>query len=419
MRIAPTVMALLSFFLPISVLAAAGAEGPVFITDPNPSFSDLAFKTDVTRRLGSFGLTPTGYVGLVTTDNVKFSGISKESDQIAQLGGAVSLASTWSRHELKATASVDAERYFDHDSENTVDATLNVGGRYDFSQYTSLAGNFQVSRDHEPRSIRVVALDAESPVEFGQTVSRMTFTTTGNRLRFVGTLGHRTVDFDDVDRIGGLQYDQDYRDSSRSTVGGRLDYKFGSGTSVFLDSEGNSIRFKSKVNNRDSDGYTFRVGAAFDLTDLLTGDIQAGYMRQEYKNPLYPPVSGASYLANVRYLPTRLTTLTFTARRSIEDAPAQNASGYILTLGRITVRHEFTRRLNLGASYEQTEYEYNGIAREDAYKGIYVGAQYELNRRMMVEVNYRNRKFESRGAAALADPKYTENRVGAWLKTTF
>jgi hypothetical protein len=250
-------------------------------------------------------------------------------------------------------------------------------------------------------------------------VSRMTFTTTGNRLRFVGTLGHRTVDFDDVDRIGGLQYDQDYRDSSRSTVGGRLDYKFGSGTSVFLDSEGNSIRFKSKVNNRDSDGYTFRVGAAFDLTDLLTGDIQAGYMRQEYKNPLYPPVSGASYLANVRYLPTRLTTLTFTARRSIEDAPAQNASGYILTLGRITVRHEFTRRLNLGASYEQTEYEYNGIAREDAYKGIYVGAQYELNRRMMVEVNYRNRKFESRGAAALADPKYTENRVGAWLKTTF
>ena len=425
MRIAPTVMALLSFFLPISVLAAAGAEGPVFITDPNPSFSDLAFKTDVTRRLGSFGLTPTGYVGLVTTDNAKFSGVDKDGDQIAQLGGAVSLASTWSRHELKATASVDAERYFDNDSENTVDAALNVSGRYDFSQYTSLSGDLLVSSDHEPRSIRALDPQAQGraaagePVEFGQTVSRVAFTTSGNRLRFVGALGYRTVDYSNLELVDGSQYGQNYRNSDKSTADARLDYKFGSGTSIFVDYQANSIRFKDATVNRDSDGYTARLGAAFDLTDLLTGDVQLGYMRQEYKNTAFKSVSGASYLANLRYLPTRLTTLTFTARRSIEDSPSVSASGYFYSLGRISVRHELTRRLNLGASYEQSQYEFNGINRDDTYKGFYVGAQYELNRRMMVEVNYRNRKFESRGADALTDPKYTENRLGAWLKTSF
>ena len=37
---------------------------------------------------------------------------------------------------------------------------------------------------------------------------------------------------------------------------------------------------------------------------------------------------------------------------------------------------------------------------------------------MMIEVNYRNRKFESRGDDAFSDPKYTENRIGVWLKTS-
>ncbi len=426
MRITYTVMALLSFFLPLSVLAAGGQQGPVFVTDPNPSFSDIAFKSDLTRRVGSFGLTPTAYAGLVTTDNVRFTSANKDSDQIAQLGGAVSLASSWSRHELKATASVDAERYFSNDDENTVDAALNVSSRYDFSQYTSLSGDFQISRDHESRSIRSLDLKtlpaAKEPSQFGQTLSRVSFTTSGNRLRFVGALGYRTVDYSNLELVDGSFVDQNYRKSNLSTADARLDYKFGSGTALFVNYQANSMRFDVLPLNgrtRDSDGYTMRVGAAFDLTDLLTGDIQVGHMRQEYKDASYKPVSGASYMANLRYLPTRLTTLTFTARRSIEDSPSTEASGYFYTLGRITVRHELTRRLNLGASYEQTQYDYNGIARDDKYHGIYVGAQYELNRRMMVEVNYRNRKFESHGADAFSDPKYTENRMGAWLKTSF
>ncbi|MBP2159802.1 MULTISPECIES: outer membrane beta-barrel protein [Asticcacaulis] len=427
MRITYTVMALLSFFLPISVLAAAGQEGPVFITDPNPSFSDIAFKADVTRRVGSFGLTPTAYAGLVSTDNVRFTSANKDGDQIAQLGGAVSLASAWSRHELKATASVDAERYFGNDDENTVDAALNASGRYDFSQYTSLSGDFQISRNHEPRSIRALDLarqgraEAKEPVEYGQTLSRLSFATSGNRLRFVGAVAYRTVDYSNLLLVDGSYLDQNYRQSNLTTGDARLDYKFGAGTAVFLNYQANSVRFDfaQSGKKRDSDGYSIRLGAAFDLTDLLTGDVQVGHMRQEYKDASYKPVSGASYQANLRYLPTRLTTLTFTARRSIEDSPSTEASGYFYTLGRITVRHELTRRLNLGASYEQTQYDYNGIERDDKYNGIYVGAQYELNRRMMVEVNYRNRKFESHGNDAFSDPKYTENRVGAWLKTTF
>ncbi len=427
MRIIYTVMALLSLFIPISVLAAAGQQGPVFITDPNPSFSDLAFKADVTRRVGAFGLTPTAYVGLVSTDNAKFSGTNKDGDQIAQLGGAVSLASSWSRHELKATASVDAERYFSNDDENTVDAGLNVTGRYDFSQYTSLTGDFQIARAHEPRSIRSLDLQAQGlaeasePSQYGQTLSRLSFATSGNRLRFVGTVGVRTVDYSNLKLVDGTFVDQNYRQSDLSTADARLDYKFGTGTSLFVNYQANSMRFDFLPANgktRDSDGYAVRVGAAFDLTDLLTGDVQIGHMRQEYKEATYKPVSGASYMANLRYLPTRLTTLTFTARRSIEDSPDTEASGYFYSLARLTVRHELTRRLNLGASLEQSEYDYNGIKRDDTYNGIYVGAQYELNRRMMIEVNYRNRKFESRGDDAFSDPKYTENRIGVWLKTS-
>lgn len=85
------------------------------------------------------------------------------------------------------------------------------------------------------------------------------------------------------------------------------------------------------ANNRDSDGYTFDVGVEFDLGGLARGEIGAGYMKQEYENPAFGTVDGFGVDGLLEWFPTQLTTITFTARRSIEDAGIAAASGYVGT----------------------------------------------------------------------------------------
>lgn len=398
---------------------AAAAESPLFPAPVNPSFSEASFKEDRTRIVGGFGVTPTVTVGLSHTDNVYFNDTSKDSDTIAELDAALNVASIWRTHELKATALLNVQRFADHSSENTVDGGVIGSGRFDFSPYSSLTGEVTALRGHESRSLRALAFTTDEPIAYDNTAVRLAYNAQGNRLKYYGGFIFRKLDYSDADLVGGGIADMDYRDSKLNQLDGRVDYRVTDATSAFVYVQANSVRFDSKTINRDSDGYAVRVGAAFYMSELLTGEFQVGYMNQDYKNSAFRSVNGASYYANLHYSPTRLTTLIFKAQRSIEEAPAVNASGYFLNSGQVLLKHELTRRLNLGVGLETTKYEYNAIDRDNTRNGIYLGAQYELTRKLSVEVSLRNLKFKSSGADALSDPEYTENLIGVSLKANF
>lgn len=422
MRRSLALLLLASCALPLSLPLAAHAAGvdtPLFPEDPNPSFSEESMKEGKTYIVGSFGVIPSASAGVDFTDNVRFSNGNEDSDVVVGLDAAVTAASVWRTHELKGTAYIKSDTYLDSDSENTVDAGLLGSGRFDFSPYTNVSGELAFQRGHDPRYQRVVGNDAVEPVEYDVTTAKIAYTATGNMLKYYAGAGIRKFDASDVGRTDGTLYDQDYRDSERTFAEARVDYRITPVTSLFVNYQINQVEFDDKTVNRDSDGYTLRAGAAFYLSELLTGDIQVGYMKQDYKNPAFSSVKGASYLANLNYMPTRLTTIVFNARRSIEEAPAINASGYFLNMGQLMLKHELTRRLNLGIGYELSKYEYNGIDREDTYNGIYMAGLYEITRKLTLEVSFRNRDYESTGANAFTDPKYTENRIGVAVKASF
>lgn len=417
MRRTLALILLASSALPLSALAA-GVDTPLFPTDPNPSFSEDAMKEGKTHLVGSFGVTPTATIGIDSTSNARYTGANEESDVIVGVNATLNVASVWRTHELKGTAYVKAETYLDNDSENTVDGGLVASGRYDFSAYTNLSTEVEFHHGHDARYQRVVSGNVE-PVEYDQTGVKVAYTATGNLLKYYGALGYRNFDADNAFNASGGIIPQDYRDSQRTYAEARADYRITPVTALFVYYQANRVEFDDKTNNRDSDGYSLRLGAAFYMSELLTGDVQVGYMKQDYKNPVFASAQGASYLANINYMPTRLTTIVFNARRSIEEAPSINASGYFYNMGRIMVKHELTRRLNLGIGYETTKLEFNGVDRDDTFNGLYMAGLYEVTRNLKIEVSFRNRDFKSSGVNAILDPEYTENRFGVALRAAF
>ncbi len=67
------------------------------------------------------------------------------------------------------------------------------------------------------------------------------------------------------------------------------------------------------------DGYTATAGADFELTSLMRGQIQGGYLDYKFDNPGTGNVKSFSADASIEYFPTQLLTLTFTGSRAVGD----------------------------------------------------------------------------------------------------
>ncbi len=88
------------------------------------------------------------------------------------------------------------------------------------------------------------------------------------------------------------------------------------------------------------------------------------------------------------WFPTQLTTVNLSGSRSIEEATAINASGYIATTGAMRIDHELLRNVLLSAngSYEQDGYQQ--ASRTDKRAGGGFSATYLMNEHIGLMLTY-------------------------------
>ncbi|MFP1133350.1 outer membrane beta-barrel protein [Asticcacaulis sp. W401b] len=396
-----------------------GGEGVGFKRDRNQSVKQRvpAEYRPLGIRWGGFTASPKVTADLETTDNVYYASTGKKDDIIFRLKPELGVRSNWSRHMLSGLARAGTNKYSDFSDESYNEVFLTGSGRYDIVGSSNLFGGVAYTSSVEPRGEETSILSAAKPIEFKASSGNAGFVAGGNRLRLIGRVDYQKFDYKDVRRLGGGVIDMDDRDRVETRGSLRGEYAVSPDTSVYVVYEGNKREYDIVGTSgvRDSDGYEVAVGVNLDLSKLVRGEAQIGYLSQSYDNTKFAKASGASYKARLEWFPTQLTTVGFNASRGIKETPAVGSSGYESAVLGVSVDHEVLRNFIVSGAYTKTDNSFNGIDRSDKRTAANVAATYRVNRTVAVTGGYYYSDLSSSGKAKA--PEYDNKALK--LSVTF
>jgi hypothetical protein len=370
-------------------------------------------------RAGAFMAYPKVDLTAEYNDNI-YARATEVSDYIFRIAPELVLDSNWNQHFLTMYVRGAADRYADNEDENTEEYSLGASGRLDVTRELNVAAGADYINTFEPRSAPNAPDNAVSPVEYDLTQAYISATRTAGRIRLSARLDGKGYDYSDGRNGAGGVIDQDYRDRDVVTATGRIEYAVSPDTAVFFQSIGNERDYDldSPVQReRDSKGYELLAGANFEVSNLVRGEIAAGYIEQNYERGVYEDVDGFSAKAQLEWFVSEITTVNASAGRSVEDAANPGAGGMLLTSASIGVDHELLRNVVLNGRLTYADMDYRGIDRTDESVGASIGATYLLNRNVGINATLSTAKTESAGLQA--DDDYTINRLALTLVTQF
>lgn len=341
---------------------------------------------------GGFEIAPEVRFNTGFTDNLFATGQNEVDDYFVGVIPNIRFNSTWSRHSLSFGGTLDHVEYGDVDSESRTNLLLNANGGLEVSSAISLYGNFLFDDLTEPRSNVSSVQNAAEPVEYTRAGGEIGASYQAGRLRVNGGVGLLSADFDDVELSGGLIQDQDFRDNDTLTTVLRIAYAIERDWAVFAEVNRSEASYDqpgvfSSV-TRDFTDTSLRAGVDFELQALIRGDIGVGVFQSEFDEPTFADVDGLSVDANMQWFVTQLTTLSFSAGRSIIDPGLVQTSGAVRTNVSARADHELMRNVLVTGELGFTNFEFENFARSDDRWSLRTSAIWKLNRNLWLDGSY-------------------------------
>jgi hypothetical protein len=370
-------------------------------------------------RVGAFMVWPKLTSTVERTDNVYATATNEKSDTVFHITPELNATSNWSRHALTAYARAAVNRFLDFETENTEDYSLGATGRLDVIRNAQINGGFDFSRLTEPRTSAGSPGGAIAPIQYKLSSGYISGSREFNRLRLSTRADTRKFNYLDGVTTGSLLFSQDDRDRRVNTLMGRADYAISPDTALFVQMSGNKRAYDLKrpepFVNRDSEGVEALVGANFEVSALMRGELGVGYLTQNFDDPDFNDISGLGVRGQVEWFPTQLTTVTFSGSRTLEDAGIVGSAGYLSTNVGAQVDHELLRNVIVTGQlgYGDEDYRGENFNRKDKRLTGGLAATYLMNRNVGVTVGYSLFKQKSRGANGGED--FTVNKFGATL----
>ncbi|MBL8544358.1 MAG: outer membrane beta-barrel protein [Hyphomonadaceae bacterium] len=419
------------FDISLAVLAAAigwtAAETPAlaqdgdnFARDRNVSVRGRARPEydAVGVRLGGFMAFPELTVAGEYNDNVFATETNTQEDTIWHVTPQLDVNSLWSTHALNFHLEAPSRFYSQLDDNNTTDVIGTVDGRLDVYRDFYLHGGLQYGDMTEPLSSTPTNLPLAEPVEYTNAGANLGFVRAFNRLRLSGQARYSKFDFEDGLLFNLTPVEQDDRDRSVLEYGLRADYAISPMTALFVALGANERNYRldppDTIVNRDSSGYEALVGADFDISRLVRGQVGIGYLSQDYDDPSVGETSGLAVRSRVEWFPDELVTVTFSAAREVADAGAFGASSYVANNASFAIDYEWRRNIIFGVSFDYSLDDYSGIDREDRRWDGVLKADYLVNRG--VAVFFEAGHYEQSSDGAQFGREYDINRAVIGVK---
>jgi hypothetical protein len=364
---------------------------------PRPDYQALGVD------LGAFQLFPSVTTTEAYDDNIFATSTGRVSDWITTVNPTLDLKSNWSRDSLELTATDSSNLYAGTSSEDTNDYSVNMFSEIDAGTDSSFSGSVGYGHYHIARTSEVSFGDSVNPVQYDGLNANLGAIQTLNRLRFSESVAYfRTMYDDAVDQLGTpLPFSQD--DGSQIVGDVRASYAISPDIALFVDGVYNVRSYDDlppvTLLDRNSNGYEATVGADFDITRLVRGQVQVGYLSQHYESPIFHPVQGPDVHARVEYFLSGLTTITLHANRTIIDDVDPVAVSYLQTEGGVQVDHELLRNVLLAGKLNYEDDDFTGVQRDDRRTTASARATYLLNQHLGLTAGYSFIDVRSSGPA--------------------
>jgi len=380
--------------------APALAERGVPVTErPRPDYDPPRI------RIGGLQLMPEMKMGVEYNDNIYAEGDNREADTITTAKPRLQIRSDWSRHALGLDTGAAVGMFASATDENYLDAHLTIDGRLDILRGTNITASLDWQKLHEERGEPDADGAWKNPAEYYQGNAHLQFTRSSGKLT-VSSGGHLTVlDYHSVDLLAGGTENLDLRDRTHSTVDGKLAYLLHPGVDSFVSASYHWRRYDLSEAARDSEGYRLGIGSSFDLGGVTSGEIFAGYMRQDYD--FRESIDGLWFGGNLLWNVTQLTSVQAEVRSSVKETTQSDSSGINAIDGNLRVDHELRRNLLVGGFVGYTHDDYQSVEITEEYLRLGSRLTYLINRNFRAELLYSHNDKSS----SQVDREYRENRV--------
>jgi hypothetical protein len=376
-------------------------------------------------RLGSFRLYPSVTVDETFDSNVFRVGNGANSDWYMALRPSLIARSDWSRHAVEAEVSADHTTYDRFDEEDSLSYDAALRGRLDVTERGVLSGEIGASSETRSRGGFDAPSRAAGPAAVTRQRGSVSYEQRFNRL--VGRASARgsvtdegvaaALVTDPLVCAGAtpppecLAVSQRFSDRA---LGLRLGYEWSGALTLYVEGEGNDRGYDEDVGSteRDSAGYTVKVGVDADFGPLLRGGLALGYAEQTPTDGKLASLKGMLIDADLTWAPTALTTITLKAGTGITTTAQEKSIGALETSGEIAIRHEFRRWLAGLASVGYAQRNYAGIALVETEATAKLGLEYAIDSRWALLAEYSHVDFVS----SVENRDYTADSIRVGLR---
>lgn len=394
----------------VGALAAAAIATPAaaqiaYDRDHNQSVQERAWSEHrpMGVRTGGFLMLPQLDLGVELNDNIYAATTNEQDDTIFIANPSVAFESQWSVHRLNLYGGLSTRTYVDADDDNTVDWRVGADGQIDINRDMFLTGRLFTGEATEPRFSGSGPATLVEPIEYSYTDAAAAFVRNVNRIRASLGVDFMNYDFNDGRFPGGAVFEQDDRDMDSIDVTGRLDYAVSPDTALFGSVTHRTRDYDQDAFDRDSEGMRYLVGANFDITATIRGEIGLGYSTTSYDAPGLTDTDGFSAGGQIEWFPTQLTTITLNALRDTVESDIGGASAVERTGYGVRIDHELRRDVILNGEAAQNQDEYQALDRDDDRSRYGVGVDWYVNRVLTAGVAYNHYSQDSSGLAADRD----------------
>jgi hypothetical protein len=393
-----------------------------------PDYDPIGFREGPWFLYPSFGLDE------IYNDNIFATTTAKQSDFITRLAPTLDVRSNLPANALNFAVGSVVGLYAQNSRANYEDAFATTSGRIDIDAGHDFHGTANYTRGHIDFASPLAPGGIREPVITNAYGGTAGYEQTRLRTGYSVDVAALRTEYEAVPLIGDGLLPESQLNNWAYEGSARASYEFVPNTSAYVRAaynrrsydHGQSVAFPTL----DSQGYRADIGGRINLTDLLFADVYAGYLQQFYRSSVFGSISGPDAGATVTWDITKLTSLTFTASRAVQDSNVfvvGTSPGYLRSAAGARIDHELFRNVLLNGTVAWYHDEYSGINLTDDNYQFGAGVKYLLNRHLYLGLNYTYTRYlpSSTGAVpagAAAPPTlfpYTQNIVMLRASTQF
>lgn len=326
--------------------------------------------------VGPFDVTPTLDINAERNDNVFLETAGNEtSSTLTRITPKITAVADNDITRYEISYGLEHGRYSGVDNNNYTDHTLEAQIAWRPSIRHMLELGVSEARGHDERTVDSVsglnASELDKTKERGLSAN-YTFGSDGARGRVVVGFSSNSL------RYTTNQTETDILESDTDAVNARLSVGIGASTRALVEVRQSENRFRANANNnRDDTSYT--VGVAWEITDLIQGEVSVGREESDLLN-VAGDTSSSIGRASVIWSPLEHSVITLTANKSAENS--ENNIGAFVDRNRVELgwRYDFNEQLSAVTTLGRQKDTFINTSRRDTINESQIQINYAFRR---------------------------------------